>query len=96
VIVGIGIEPADELARAAGLDVASGVLVNEELETLASGVFAAGDVAVFPSRFGPHRIRQETWHNAETQARVAARNMLGAHEAYRKSPWFWSLSPRIT
>ncbi|WP_028220458.1 NAD(P)/FAD-dependent oxidoreductase [Paraburkholderia oxyphila] len=90
VIVGIGIEPADELARAAGLDVERGILVDETLETSARGVYAAGDVAVFPSRFGAHRIRQETWHNAETQARVAARNMLGARDAYGELPWFWS------
>ncbi|MFT0174537.1 NAD(P)/FAD-dependent oxidoreductase [Paraburkholderia mimosarum] len=90
VIVGIGIEPADELARAAGLEVERGIVVDEALQTSARGVYAAGDVAVFPSRFGAHRIRQETWHNAETQARVAARNMLGARDAYRELPWFWS------
>ena len=90
VIVGIGIEPADELARAAGLEVERGIIVNEALETSARGVYAAGDVAVFPSRFGAHRIRQETWHNAETQGRAAARNMLGARDAYRELPWFWS------
>ncbi|GLU31236.1 FAD-dependent oxidoreductase [Trinickia caryophylli] len=90
VIVGIGIEPADALARAAGLDVERGIVVSDALETSARNVYAAGDVAVFPSRFGPHRIRQETWHNAETQARAAARNMLGARAAYRELPWFWS------
>lgn len=90
VIVGIGIEPADELARAAGIEVARGILVDEALATSARGVYAAGDVAVFPSRFGAHRIRQETWHNAETQARVAAHNMLGGRDAYRELPWFWS------
>jgi 3-phenylpropionate/trans-cinnamate dioxygenase ferredoxin reductase subunit len=90
VIAGIGIDPADELARAAGIEVERGIVVDEELATSARGIYAAGDVAVFPSRFGSHRIRQETWHNAETQARVAARNMLGAHDAYRELPWFWS------
>lgn len=90
VVVGIGIEPADELARAAGIEVERGIVVDETLETSAQGVYAAGDVALFPSRFGPHRIRQETWHNAETQARLAARNMLGAQEVYRELPWFWS------
>ncbi|WP_322044807.1 NAD(P)/FAD-dependent oxidoreductase [Paraburkholderia sp. J67] len=90
VIVGIGIEPADELARMAGLETARGIVVNEMLESSERGIYAAGDVALFPSRFGRHRIRQETWHNAETQARVAARNMLGAGEPYRDVPWFWS------
>lgn len=90
VVVGIGIEPADALARAAGLDVERGIVVGQTLETSARNVYAAGDVAVFPSRFGTHRIRQETWHNAETQSQLAARNMLGAREAYRALPWFWS------
>jgi 3-phenylpropionate/trans-cinnamate dioxygenase ferredoxin reductase component len=90
VIVGIGIEPADELARAAGLAVNRGIVVDASLETSAPGVFAAGDVALFPSRYTAQLIRQETWHNAETQARVVARNMLGAAEPYRALPWFWS------
>ncbi|RDU97738.1 NAD(P)/FAD-dependent oxidoreductase [Trinickia dinghuensis] len=90
VIVGIGIQPADELARAAGIQVDRGIIVGETLETSAPNVYAAGDVALFPSRFGTHRIRQETWHNAETQSRLAARNMLGEREAYRELPWFWS------
>jgi 3-phenylpropionate/trans-cinnamate dioxygenase ferredoxin reductase subunit len=90
VVVGIGIDPADELARAAGLEVARGVVVNAELETSAPGIFAAGDVAIFPSRLSGQPIRQETWHNAETQARIAAHNMLGARERYDGVPWFWS------
>ena len=35
-------------------------------------------------------IRQETWHNAETQAAVVAGNMLGAEMEYAHIPWFWS------
>ncbi|RQR69475.1 oxidoreductase C-terminal domain-containing protein, partial [Burkholderia sp. Bp9011] len=90
VVAGIGIEPADELARDAGLVVERGVVVNARLETSARGIYAAGDVAVFPSRASGRLVRQETWHGAETQARVAARNMLGADEPYREMPWFWS------
>ncbi len=98
VVVGIGIEPADEIARGTGLqtglrtglETARGIVVDETLQTSAPGIYAAGDVALFPSRFGTHHIRQETWHNAETQAGVAARNMLGAGEPYRDVPWFWS------
>ncbi|MGF6727316.1 3-phenylpropionate/trans-cinnamate dioxygenase ferredoxin reductase subunit [Paraburkholderia sp. GAS41] len=90
VIVGIGIDPADELARVVGLEVRGGVIVNKRLETSVPGIYAAGDVAVFPSRFSGQLIRQETWHNAETQARIAAHNMLGAQETYEDLPWFWS------
>jgi 3-phenylpropionate/trans-cinnamate dioxygenase ferredoxin reductase component len=90
VVVGVGIEPATTLARSAGLTVNRGIVVNAELATSAQGVFAAGDVAEFPSPASGDLIRQETWHNAETQARVAARNMLGGHERYHNTPWFWS------
>lgn len=90
VVAGIGIEPVDELARDAGLAVERGIVVNAQLETSARGIYAAGDVAVFPSALSGQLVRQETWHGAETQAHVAARNMLGAGEAYRDAPWFWS------
>ncbi|MEN8513835.1 FAD-dependent oxidoreductase [Burkholderia sp. RS02] len=90
VVAGIGIEPADELARDAGLAVDRGIVVNARLETSARGIYAAGDVAVFPSALSGQPVRQETWHGAETQARAAARNMLGADEPYREIPWFWS------
>jgi 3-phenylpropionate/trans-cinnamate dioxygenase ferredoxin reductase subunit len=90
VLVGVGIAPSIALAQAAGLATARGVLVNAELQTSAAGIYAAGDVAEFPSALSGEPIRQETWHNAETQARIAARNMLGGHEAYTETPWFWS------
>jgi 3-phenylpropionate/trans-cinnamate dioxygenase ferredoxin reductase component len=90
VLVGIGIDPADELARDAGLKVNRGVVVDARLQTSAPHIYAAGDVAIFPGTISGRPTRQETWHNAETQARTAACNMLGAHIAYDATPWFWS------
>lgn len=90
VLVGIGMKPATDLARAAGLAVAQGIVVDAGLRTSAPEVFAAGDVAEFPGPLSGQPMRQETWFNAETQARVAARNMLGAHEIHDQLPWFWS------
>lgn len=90
VVVGIGIEPAVDLARAAGLAVARGIVVDAGLRASAPGVFAAGDVAEFPSPLSGQPMRQETWFNAEIQARVSARNMLGGSEACQQAPWFWS------
>lgn len=91
VIVGIGIVPATELAAQAGLVLGrSGIAVDAQLATSAPGVHAAGDVAEFPSPLGGQPIRQETWQNAETQARVAAANMLGQGVAFDAPPWFWS------
>lgn len=94
VVVGIGMKPATELARAAGLAVAQGIVVDSCLRTSAPDVFAAGDVAEFPGPVSGQPMRQETWFNAETQARIAARNMLSDHtgvlERVQESPWFWS------
>ncbi len=90
VLVGIGMKPATELAQAAGLTVAQGIVVDTYLQTSAPDVYAAGDVAEFPSALSGQRIRQETWFNAETQARVAAFNMAGVRTAYTHTPWFWS------
>lgn len=91
VLAGIGIEPDLALPQAAGLAVGRGVLVNAHLQSSVPGIFAAGDVAEFPSALSGQLVRQETWHNAETQAVVAAQNMLdGGLTAYTSLPWFWS------
>ena len=90
VLVGIGIDANVGLAQAAGLDVGRGIKVNAELETSAAGIFAAGDVAEFPAVISGAPMRQETWHNAQTQAHTAALNMLGHHQAYASHAWFWS------
>ena len=91
VLAGIGIEPDLALPQAAGLAVGRGVLVNAQLQTSLPGIFAAGDVAEFPSVLSGQLIRQETWHNAETQAAIAAQNMLdGELATYASLPWFWS------
>ncbi|MEX8519699.1 MAG: NAD(P)/FAD-dependent oxidoreductase [Leptothrix sp. (in: b-proteobacteria)] len=90
VVVGIGIAPATELAVQAGLKVGRGIIVDAHLATSAAHVYAAGDVAEFPGPLSGTLIRQETWHNAETQARIAAANMLGQARTFAALPWFWS------
>lgn len=90
VLVGIGIVPGVALAEAAGVAVARGILVDAQLRTNIANIYAAGDVAEFPSPASGARMRQETWHNAETQARVAAHNLMGAQVALSAKPWFWS------
>lgn len=90
VVVGIGARPRTELAEAAGLDVRDGIVVDEYLETSVPGIFAAGDVAAaWHPRYGT-RLRVEHWDNARRQGRAAARNLLGAKEAYDRIPYFYS------
>jgi 3-phenylpropionate/trans-cinnamate dioxygenase ferredoxin reductase subunit len=90
VVVGIGIEPAVELAMAAGLDVDNGVVTDEYLRTSDPDVYACGDVA---SSFNPllgRRLRVEHWANALNGGPAAARSMLGNPAPYAPIPYFFS------
>ena len=84
VVAGIGVEPREELARAAGLRVDDGIVVDAEQRTSHPAAWAAGDVA----RNGPVRI--EHWHAAREAGDRAARSMLGLPVAQAPEPWFFS------
>ncbi|MEM6477999.1 MAG: FAD-dependent oxidoreductase, partial [Pseudomonadota bacterium] len=87
-IVGVGIEPATELAEAAGISCENGIKTDAQGRTSVEGVWAAGDCASFPYRGA--RIRLESVPNAIDQAEIVAENMLGASKDYLAKPWFWS------
>jgi 3-phenylpropionate/trans-cinnamate dioxygenase ferredoxin reductase subunit len=89
VVVGVGVTPRTELASAAGIAVANGIVVDDRLRTSAAGIFAAGDVAnAEHPLFG--RLRIEHWSNALHQGPAAARGMLGRDGAYDRVPYFFS------
>lgn len=84
----IGIAPRIGLAREAGLECERGILVNETMQTSQPDIYAAGDVAqVFDPASGKYLL-DSLWNPAREQGRVAARNMTGHAEAYRKPPVF--------
>lgn len=90
VLAAIGVVPDVTLAQEAGLAVDNGVLVDATLRTSDANVFAVGDIANHDHPLLGRRIRVEHWDNAIEQAKVAAHNLLGAHEQYDRQPYFFT------
>lgn len=90
VVVGVGITPNIELAKAAGLPIDNGVVVDEHLATIDPDVFAAGDVANAYYPLLDTHLRLEHWSAALNQGPVAAANMMGTVTSYDRVPYFFS------
>ena len=90
VVVGVGARPRLELAEAAGLDIAGGVVVDERLASSHPDIYAAGDVALLRSPLLGRQIRVEHWANALNGGPAAAKSMLGQDAAYDRIPYFYS------
>ncbi|MBC6406978.1 MAG: NAD(P)/FAD-dependent oxidoreductase [Rhodobacteraceae bacterium] len=88
VIVGVGIEPATQLARGAGLRIENGIWTDAFGHTSDGQIWAVGDCASFPWRGG--RLRLESVPHAIDHATAVAQNILGAGQPYEAKPWFWS------
>ncbi|MFF7399421.1 NAD(P)/FAD-dependent oxidoreductase [Achromobacter sp. NPDC008082] len=105
VVLGVGLQANDALARAAGIECDRGVLVDAYCRTSAPDVFAAGDVAVVVYGGAAHagavhtgaahagaagRVRLESWQNAQDQGAAAALSALGESVPYTPSGAVWS------
>lgn len=91
VLIGVGIQPATELAERAGLEVDNGIRVTELLQTTRDGnIFAAGDCMNADHPLYHRPIRVEHWANALNAGPAAARSMLGRGDPYDRVPYFFS------
>ena len=91
VIVGIGIVPAVEPLIAAGADCANGVRVDPLCKTSLPDIYAIGDCAAHANDFAEGaEIRLESVQNANDQANVVAKGIVGDEAPYHAIPWFWS------
>ena len=82
VIIGKGVLPACTFIPSERIEVDLGVVVDEHLQTSASGIYAAGDAAEMVDIARGCRWVNALWPEAAGQGRVAGLNMAGRPVAY--------------
>jgi 3-phenylpropionate/trans-cinnamate dioxygenase ferredoxin reductase subunit len=88
IVVGAGAVPDDALAKAAGLAVQDGIVVDNHGRTSDPAIFAAGDCTRFPGPQGLTRL--ENWRHGQEHGAIAGRNAAGDAALYNAVPSFWS------
>jgi NAD(P)H-nitrite reductase large subunit len=76
-LVALGAEMNNGLFLNTPLNYPNGTPVNDYLETEEKGVYAVGDIALFPDRVYGGQRRAEQWENAVEQGKIAGANMTG-------------------
>ena len=89
VLVGIGVNANDGLAKTAGIDCDRGIIVDICSRTSAKNVVAAGDCTARRLPDGS-LLRLESVQNATEQGKSAASALLGHERLFTATPWFWS------
>jgi NAD(P)H-nitrite reductase large subunit len=79
VISATGVRPNIDYLNSSGLQIDRGVLVNEQMQTSAKDIYAAGDVTESIDFSTGARIVNAIQPNAAEQARIAAINMTGGN-----------------
>jgi NAD(P)H-nitrite reductase large subunit len=88
--VGLGITLNTKILANTPVELRSGVVVNEYMETNVPGVYSAGDVAEFYDPTIDRHHTMGTWDNAMAHGRIVGVNMAGGHEAYIDVPTYTS------
>lgn len=80
--VGIGMHPDRSFYSEFGIDIRSGVVANEYLETNHPGVYSIGDGAEFLDLNVNRHVVYGNWMNAQMQGRVVAKTVLGERTVF--------------
>jgi NAD(P)H-nitrite reductase large subunit len=89
--IGLGLTINTELLAGTGVEVRTGIVTDDRLETNVKGIFAAGDAAEFYDPIAEMHYRMGTWNNAGAHGKVAAINMAGGDARYHDVPEYSSL-----
>jgi len=79
VIAAAGVRPNIAYLKDSGIEIATGILVDEKMQTSIPGIYAAGDVTESIDFSTGQRIINAIQPNAADQAQIAAVNMSGGH-----------------
>jgi len=83
-----GVSPNLALARASGVAVNRGVVVNERFETNVPDIYAAGDCAEFSQAPTGRRNVEQVWYTGKHHAETLAQILLGTNTRYETGIWF--------
>jgi 3-phenylpropionate/trans-cinnamate dioxygenase ferredoxin reductase component len=90
VLIGVGGVANDAPGRAAGLDCADGIVVDQAARTSDPSIYAVGDCTDRPLPLYHRHGRLESVPNALEQAKLAAGDLCGRAPPAPEVPWFWS------
>ena len=89
-IVGIatGVTPNVEFLTGSGIEVDKGILVNDNLETNISNIYAAGDCAQMRNAAEGRKPIEAVWYVGRMMGEVAGTNLANKKATYQPGPWF--------
>lgn len=93
-IVGIGSVPNTDFLKDSDLKMTGNgyIEVNAFFETSAEGVYAGGDVVVYPNTLYANRpMNISHWATAQSHGRYAALRMMKKSTDFTSVPFFWSM-----
>ncbi len=82
VITSVGVRPNVEFLRNSGIEIRTGIVVNDKMQTNFKNVYAAGDCAETKDLITGEYTINAVWINASIQGRIAAYNIAGIERTY--------------
>ena len=89
IVAGVGVHPATSFVENIELEDDGSINVSDRMK-VTDDIYAAGDIATFPSPLDGRSVRIEHWRLASQHGKVAASNMAGQSQRYDEVPFFWT------
>lgn len=83
-----GVSPNVAFLKDSGIELGRGVLVNRNLETNISNIYAIGDCAQQHESIGERRPIEAVWYTGRMMGETVARTICGTPSEYQPGQWF--------